>query len=213
VKNYTPLMYALRNNNPGLVDLLLNHKADVNLYAEDLASPLSIAASLNNIQFAELLIKNGAKLNLFTEVGFYPIKMGVDRQCNIAFMNILYDCESNFVCSQKLIEKLQTCSNDSLSFVKRDITHSMTLSIEEIEKRKSEYSKKIAAKTAKNVGIAVLSAAATTASYAATPSGGFYNVYHSNWDSNEFNRDIHKSLKNRKEYLEDKIKAFQTNNK
>ena len=209
IKNYTPLMYALKNNDHEMVELLLSHEADVNLCGTDLASPISIAVSIKNLEFAELLKQYGCKLNLFTEAGFYPIKMGIDRQCDDKFMNVIYDCETNYATSLSLIDRLQISNSDSLKSLKNDITKLMTKSMEEIDNRKSEYSKKIAAKTAKNIGMALLATAASTASYVAASPGGMYNVYNSNWESNEFNRAVHKSLKNRFEFLGNKILEFQ----
>jgi hypothetical protein len=55
----------------------------------------------------------------------------------------------------------------------------------------------------------LLATAASTASYVAASPGGMYNVYNSNWESNEFNRAVHKSLKNRFEFLGNKILEFQ----
>jgi len=212
LKNYTPLMYALKNNDSEMVKLLLNYKADVNLYGTDLASPISIAASNKNVELAELLKNNGCNLSLFTEAGFYPIKMGADRQCEDKFMNVIYDCETNYVKALILMNRLQSINTDSLKSLKNGIAKLMTVSLNEIDKRRSEYSKKIAAKAAKNIGMALLAAAASTASYTAASPGSMYTVYHSNWDSNEFNRAVLKTLKNRIDFIENKILEFQPKN-
>jgi ankyrin repeat protein len=235
IKNYTPLMYAIRNNdntslrsvldkNSGtlinavesneneMVKLLLSYNADVNLYGTDLASPMSIAVSLKNLDVAKLIKSYGCRLSLFTEVGFYPVKLGTDRRCDDKIMNVVFDCETNYAASLNLVNKLSSNNSDTVKSTENEIKVLMKRSFEEIDNRRSEYAKKVAAKAAKNIGLALLTAAANTASYAAAAPGSMYWVNNYNWDSNEFNRAIINNLKIRKDYIEKKILEFQSGN-
>lgn len=210
IKNYTPLMYAIMNNDNEIIKLLLSHSADVNLYGIDLSSALSIAVSHKNMEVANMLKSNGCRLNLFSEVGFFPVKLGTDRRCDNQMMNIVFDCETNYATSLNLANKLTNSNSDTVKSAENEIIVLMKRSFDEIDKRRSEYSRKIAAKTAKNIGMALLTAAANTASYAAASPGSMYWVNNYNWDSNEFNRAVINNLKNRKDYIENKISEMQT---
>jgi hypothetical protein len=202
--NYTPLMYALAADHREMVQLLLDNKANVNLIANDLSSPASIAAGNNNSGLLDLLATNGCTLNLFSEPGFFPIKMAVGKKCDEVIVNMLFDCEANYVEASSLLLKKQTSGSDSLKNIYSEIEQCLKKSLEEINKRKGEYNRKIASKVMGNIGSAILTTALNVGSVATLPEN--VNVtfdYH--WDSNEYNRAVLRVLQKRAEFLESQI--------
>ncbi len=73
--SYTALHWATYNGNTQMVELLLDHGADPNLYCRLGMTPLHIAACWNFPDIAELLIRNGADVNMPA----LPIKLNLWR--------------------------------------------------------------------------------------------------------------------------------------
>ncbi len=68
----TPLHWAVLENHPGVVQMLLEHKADPNLplrYQGSTAPPLYFAVTKGNVAVTELLLKHGAEVNAQCESG------------------------------------------------------------------------------------------------------------------------------------------------
>lgn len=193
-KNYTPLILASANADIEIVKLLLENKANVNLCGTDLVSPVGIAAFLENIELIKLLVSKGYKLNLFSDAEFLPITIAAEKQ-NFDISDILYNCETNYLNAISLLDKLKTCSSDSISILKANAKTFLSLSLAEVNKRKEEYAGEVASIAARNFGINLLSAmVARPGTYYNTISGG-----------NELNKAVLNSLKKRAEFLEKKI--------
>ena len=204
--NYTPLMYALFGNNREMVQLLLDNKANVNLFADNLTSPASIVAENKNPGLLDLLTSYGCTLNLFSDPGFYPIKMAVGKKCDEGIMNLLFDCETNYVAASSLLPKIQTIKGDSLKNLNSEIEQCLKKSLDEIDKRKGEYNRKIATKVAGNIGSAIMTTALNIGSTALPENVSVQFGYR--WDSNEFNRAMLRTLQQRAGFLENKIREL-----
>jgi ankyrin repeat protein len=68
---YSPLLWALKNNNQELYQLLVSNGAEINAYARindngyiDNMAPLHFAVKMGNIELINLILSNGADINL-----------------------------------------------------------------------------------------------------------------------------------------------------
>ena len=78
---FTPLLYAVRENCKDCVEVLLKHKADVNLPDPANVPPLSIAMMNGNWDLAKRLVEAGADVNAWDIFGQSPLHVA------IAYMN------------------------------------------------------------------------------------------------------------------------------
>jgi ankyrin repeat protein len=85
---YTPLITAVRYNNPEAVTLLLNAGADPK-QLDDGFSLLQVAAELGNNEVMKVLLERDADVN-FTQRGFTPLNYAVKNN-NVSGMNLLIE--------------------------------------------------------------------------------------------------------------------------
>src|SRR6478735_2349027 len=62
--NYSPLFYAARNGDEAIVDLLLDHGADVNFLSDEKRTALHIATLEGHIMVMKMLIEADADVTL-----------------------------------------------------------------------------------------------------------------------------------------------------
>jgi ankyrin repeat protein len=79
----TPLLYAARENCIACVDVLLEHKADINLPDPDSVSPLLVAIMNANWDLAKRLIEAGADVNQWDIYGETPLLTSIDLRTRI----------------------------------------------------------------------------------------------------------------------------------
>lgn len=79
--NWTPLMWAIKNQNVNLVNLLLNSGADPNLQNADLETALFHAIYRDNIEIILALISSGADLNIKTNDNLTLLMVAVSQNC------------------------------------------------------------------------------------------------------------------------------------
>jgi ankyrin repeat protein len=79
----TPLMYAARENCMACVDVLLEHKADINLADPDGVSPLLVAIMNANWDLAKRLIDAGADVNQWDIFGETPLLNAINLRNRI----------------------------------------------------------------------------------------------------------------------------------
>jgi ankyrin repeat protein len=79
----TPLLYAARENCMACVEVLLEHKADINLADPDSVSPLLVAVMNANWDLAKQLIAAGADVNQWDIYGEAPLITAVDLRNRI----------------------------------------------------------------------------------------------------------------------------------
>ena len=73
----TPLMFAqCHENSEDLIKLLLKHKADPNLQAEDGSSSLHVAVAVREVEIVKLLLEAKADLTLKNKAGQTPLEFG-----------------------------------------------------------------------------------------------------------------------------------------
>jgi len=88
----TPLVYAVYNNRPRTVMILLLHDADVNKITARRETPLMIAVKNNNFEIAEILIRYGAEVNYQGSYGAAPLHFAsVYGFLQIADLLLYYD--------------------------------------------------------------------------------------------------------------------------
>jgi ankyrin repeat protein len=74
---FTPLLYAVRENCRGCVEVLLKHKVDVNLPDPSGVVPMSIAMMNSNWDIAKRLIEAGADVNQWDIYGQAPLHVAI----------------------------------------------------------------------------------------------------------------------------------------
>jgi ankyrin repeat protein len=79
----TPLLYAARENCMACVDVLLKHKADINLPDPDSVSPLIVAILNANWDLAKQLIDAGADVNQWDIFGETPLYLALNSRTRL----------------------------------------------------------------------------------------------------------------------------------
>jgi ankyrin repeat protein len=79
----TPLLYAARENCMACVDVLLKHKADIDLPDPDGVTPLLVAVMNANWDLAKQLIEAGADVNQWDVFGEAPLYTAIDLRTRI----------------------------------------------------------------------------------------------------------------------------------
>jgi uncharacterized protein len=102
---FTPLMYAARDNCGECVEVLLKHKADVNLADPSFVVPLSIAMMNNNWDFAKRLVEAGADVNQWDMNGNSPLHVAIANM-NSVNRNPLDQDKPNKASGRELIKML-----------------------------------------------------------------------------------------------------------
>lgn len=70
---HSALFWASQEGHDSVVQILLNNGADVNLCANDGASPLLLACYNGHVNIVQHLLQNGADINLCTIEGVSPL--------------------------------------------------------------------------------------------------------------------------------------------
>jgi ankyrin repeat protein len=103
---FTPLMYAARDNCGECVEVLLKHKADVNLSDPSFVVPLSIAIMNDNWDIAKRLVDAGADVNQWDMNGSSPLHVAIANMSNPGNRNPLDQDKPNKTSGHELIKML-----------------------------------------------------------------------------------------------------------
>src|SRR5262245_55415760 len=103
---FTPLMYAARDNCGECVEVLLKHKADVNLSDPSFVVPLSIAMMNSNWDIAKRLVEAGADVNQWDMNGSSPLNVAITNISSDGNRNPLDQDNPNQASSRDLIKML-----------------------------------------------------------------------------------------------------------
>ncbi len=103
---FTPLMYAARGNCRECVEVLLKHKADVNLADPSFVVPLSIAMMNDNWDIAKRLVEAGADVNQWDMNGSSPLHVAIANMNNPGNRNPLDQDKPNKASGRDLIKML-----------------------------------------------------------------------------------------------------------
>jgi ankyrin repeat protein len=103
---FTPLMYAARGNCGECVEILLKHKADVNLADPSFVVPLSIAMMNDNWDIAKRLVEAGADVNQWDMNGSSPLHVAIANMNNAGNRNPLDQDKPNKATGRDLIKML-----------------------------------------------------------------------------------------------------------
>ena len=103
---FTPLMYAARGNCGECVEVLLKHKADVNLADPSFVVPLSIAMMNNNWDIAKRLVEAGADVNQWDMNGSSPLHVAIANMNGEGSRNPLDQDKPNAATGRDLIKML-----------------------------------------------------------------------------------------------------------
>lgn len=80
--SWTPLYFALLNENAPLVKLLISKGANVNLKDDDGWTPIIQAVHNNSLEFVKLLVEAGADVNSQTNEGLTPLRIAEQRNAH-----------------------------------------------------------------------------------------------------------------------------------
>jgi ankyrin repeat protein len=103
---FTPLMYAARDNCGECVEVLLKHKADVNLADPSFVVPLSIAMMNDNWDIAKRLVEAGADVNQWDMNGSSPLYVAIENMNGSGSRNPLDQDKANAANGHELIKML-----------------------------------------------------------------------------------------------------------
>lgn len=103
---FTPLMYAARGNCRECVEVLLKHKADVNLADPSFVVPLSIAMMNANWDIAKRLIEAGADVNQWDMNGSSPLHVAIANMNSAGNRNPLDQDKANTASGRDVIKML-----------------------------------------------------------------------------------------------------------
>jgi len=103
---FTPLMYAARDNCGECVEVLLKHKADVNLADPSFVVPLSIAMMNDNWDIAKRLIEAGADVNQWDMNGSSPLQVAIGNMNGTGSRNPLDQDKPNGASGRDLIKMM-----------------------------------------------------------------------------------------------------------
>ncbi len=103
---FTPLMYAARGNCGECVEVLLKHKADVNLADPSFVVPLSIAMMNGNWDIAKRLVEAGADVNQWDMNGSSPLHVAIANMNIAGSRNPLDQDKANKASGRDVIKML-----------------------------------------------------------------------------------------------------------
>ncbi|MGZ3273280.1 MAG: ankyrin repeat domain-containing protein [Caulobacteraceae bacterium] len=103
---FTPLLYAVRENCKDCVDILLKHKADINLPDPANVPPLSIAMMNGNWDVARRLVEAGADVNAWDIFGQSPLHVAIGYMNTRAGNNPLDSDAQNKATGRDLVKLL-----------------------------------------------------------------------------------------------------------
>ncbi len=131
---YSPLSYAVKNNNLETTEALINLAADVNIAFEDYKAddaeiirytPLAWAIINSNLKMAELLLGSGASANKAFQYGsLCPLNMAImDNNLNIVNMLLSHGANPNIITADKFSPLGCAISKGNIKMMKVLIEH------------------------------------------------------------------------------------------